>query len=318
MIIPTSSCGSKPLISSGKKRRDKVQGFWDDKSSLLSEAMLNYAFDLRSRMREKFAEQMSDILAQGGGIMVQRSTLLVMKFLVKNTKVDVSAVNKNGLTPLDVLLENPLGIGRLKTQWLLACAGAKRARSIYHHTETEKKMDGCHGRWFIQALLAVVMVIVTFQAGLYPPGGVWQDTGYHNATLFSPYAVESSPPTLVHHYAGKSVLSYVDPKRYKYFSFFNDVAFYSSALVIVLLLRRGHLHSGALKILLTISVLAMCVSSFCLISFSSPDGRFGARSWTTYTGVVALLFPAEALDKLVVRFKKDLVPQMIGHFLTPP
>ncbi|XXG71078.1 hypothetical protein AAC387_Pa07g0411 [Persea americana] len=65
MIIPTSSCGSKPLISSGKKRRDKVQGFWDDKSSLLSEAMLNYAFDLRSRMREKFAEQMSDILAQG-------------------------------------------------------------------------------------------------------------------------------------------------------------------------------------------------------------------------------------------------------------
>eukprot|EP00268_Persea_americana_P048666 TRINITY_DN5161_c0_g1_i9.p1 TRINITY_DN5161_c0_g1~~TRINITY_DN5161_c0_g1_i9.p1 ORF type:complete len:439 (+),score=40.31 TRINITY_DN5161_c0_g1_i9:312-1628(+) len=247
-----------------------------------------------------------------------RNQTQVMKFLVKNTKVDVNAVNKDGLTPLDVLLENPLGIGRLKTQWFFACAGAKRARSIYHHTETEKKMDGCHGRWFIQALLAVVMVIVTFQAGLYPPGGVWQDTGYHNATLFSPYAVESSPPTLVHHYAGKSVLSYVDPKRYKYFSFFNDVAFYSSALVIVLLLRRGHLHSGALKILLTISVLAMCVSSFCLLSFSSPDGRFGARSWTTYTGVVALLFPAEALDKLVVRFKKDLVPQMIGHFLTPP
>ncbi|RWR84296.1 ankyrin repeat-containing-like protein [Cinnamomum micranthum f. kanehirae] len=218
----------------------------------------------------------------------------VIKLLIKNAKVDVSAVNKSGFTPLDVLLKNPPGIGRSETERFLACAGAKRAR-------LEKMMDGFHGHSFSEARFseslfacAVLMVILTFQAGLDPPGGVWQDTRCHYA------ASESSPPKLVHHFAGKSVMSYVDPKHYKCFSLFNNVAFYSSALVIVLLLRRG--HSWALKILSTISVAAISVSKSCSLSFSSPYERSVTRSWTFCTCVVLLYASGMLLSIIVNKF----------------
>ncbi|KAJ8628911.1 hypothetical protein MRB53_022234 [Persea americana] len=56
----------EPLSFLGKGIFDEdSQGFWNDKCSLLSEAMLNYAFDLPSCKREILSERTSDILAQG-------------------------------------------------------------------------------------------------------------------------------------------------------------------------------------------------------------------------------------------------------------
>lgn len=187
--------------------------------------------------------------------------------------MDVNAVNIDGATPLDVSLECGNGIQGWKTDWILVGAGGKRAGVISGNWK-KGPPNGYRGCRFREALLvvAVLTIIVAFQAGINPPGGIWLDTGYHNATTLSPNAPHQS---LVQHYAGQSVMSYVDPKRYKDFYMFNIITLASSMLVIILLLSRRFISFRVLDVFATIltfvSILAMSVSYGVSLSFISSD-----------------------------------------------
>ncbi|CAN6214232.1 unnamed protein product [Urochloa humidicola] len=76
-------------------------------------------------------------------------------------------------------------------------------------------------------VLAVLAASVTYQAGLNPPGGFWQqDDAQGNV-------------------AGTPVLQSKFPKRYTVFFYFNSTAFVTSVVIIVLLMNETFYHSEA-------------------------------------------------------------------------
>ncbi|XP_066378333.1 uncharacterized protein [Miscanthus floridulus] len=76
-------------------------------------------------------------------------------------------------------------------------------------------------------VLAVLAASVTYQAGLNPPGGFWQqDDAQGNV-------------------AGTPVLQSKFPKRYTVFFYFNSTAFVTSVVIIVLLMNECFYHSEA-------------------------------------------------------------------------
>jgi len=77
-------------------------------------------------------------------------------------------------------------------------------------------------------LLATLATSVTYQAGLVPPGGVWQDDGDG-------------------HIAGDAILLTTMPKRYKTFYYCNSTAFMASLAAIVLVRRRFALRRHTLE-----------------------------------------------------------------------
>lgn len=89
--------------------------------------------------------------------------------------------------------------------------------------EWVKKMRG----WLM--VLTVLSASVTYQAGLNPPGGFWQDD------------LQSSNFTKGHK-AGNPVLATNSPIRYGIFFSFNASTFVMSLIIIVLLLKPSFFH----------------------------------------------------------------------------
>uniref|UniRef100_I1Q786 PGG domain-containing protein n=1 Tax=Oryza glaberrima TaxID=4538 RepID=I1Q786_ORYGL len=108
-------------------------------------------------------------------------------------------------------------------------------------------------------LLSTLVTTVTYQAGLVPPGGVWQENWKE-------------------HKAGEPILLSVQPERYKVFFYCNSIAFAASLVIIILVQYKPILKRRILE-------LAMILDLFGLIGAYSAGS---CRDVTTSIYVIAL------------------------------
>lgn len=132
-------------------------------------------------------------------------------------------------------------------------------------------------------VLAVLAASVTYQAGLNPPGGFWQD---HDED----------------HRAGDPVLQSSFPRRYSVFLYFNATAFVTSVVIIILLMNESFYHSEVTVEALEIIVVLDMVGLMC--AYISGCTRTVTSSFylTVLTAVVVVfiyvVYTAKFLPKL--------------------
>ncbi|KAM0903035.1 hypothetical protein ACQ4PT_018851 [Festuca glaucescens] len=107
---------------------------------------------------------------------------------------------------------------------------------------TGSKNEGIEKAKSLILLLATLAATITYQAGMNPPGGVWQ---------------EDDPKG--HYKAGDPILLFTNARRYKVFFYCNSTAFVASLVVILMVQNKGLVRGHALEV-------AMILDLFGLIS----------------------------------------------------
>ncbi|KAH7834704.1 hypothetical protein Vadar_018778 [Vaccinium darrowii] len=190
-----------------------------------------------------------------------------------NCKIDVNAANKSGRTALDIhLLDvgNPADSVYEEIKHILLDARAKLGEEVTAKPSWETKSRGT------LMIVASLIATVAFQAGVYPPGGVWQDDSTEEPR----------------HEAGKAILAYKNPDWYFFFLLVNTVGFHTSLGIISLLIAlipdpsRGGRLSLAVAAWLTLIMTTAFAYTYSVIATFPEDKDTNGRS--PYTRGVAI------------------------------
>lgn len=233
-----------------------------------------------------------------------------IKFLVANTGVDVKALNTNGSTASDILIQSPRDLRDMDIENLFHGDEAltpKDTHSIVHDwvptqvprittsptstlISTEKPAAALkqkHTDWLGRkrsALMVVASLIATvaFQTGITPPGGVWN-------------------PVEKPHAAGTSVMVHTNSFRYGQFMIFNTIAFLASLSIILLLISGLPMKHGRWMwiqmVIMWIAITAQVLTYFISLKHTSPESanvqsmlsdvtEISVLTWLALMGVV--------------------------------
>ncbi|KAK2642444.1 hypothetical protein Ddye_024207 [Dipteronia dyeriana] len=218
----------------------------------------------------------------------------VIKFLITSTTIEVNALNACGFTSLDIsmlkkrdfkdweireLLRHTIAMNskdiRLTTTFDLGTTEIARTLKSQENPQInvllQPDQDTYTGSGIIlrkrhnlewsekmrSALMVVASLIATmaFQAGVNPPGGLWQDTSHGGGGVAT--SSTSSKP----HTAGYSIFADHHPSSYSVFLACNTIGFVASLSIIVMLIsglqiRRG-VYMWILMVVMWVAILSM-------------------------------------------------------------
>ncbi|XXG78993.1 hypothetical protein AAC387_Pa09g0158 [Persea americana] len=196
-------------------------------------------------------------------------------------------------TPLDGLVKAPRRSGYNKCKKILCGAGGKRAKELSQALKTAHRKNTwkAHANWLNETkstlmVVAVLIATVTFQAGLNPPGGVWQDaypplsSPGDNETQISEW--QSMKEAYIHekrHFAGRAVMFDERPFLYRLFSFSHLIGLLASASIILLLISGFNLKRKGLMWAL---MFAMWISIGSMLFSYGVSSRFLVKNYYGY------------------------------------
>ncbi|KAL3326569.1 hypothetical protein AABB24_037308 [Solanum stoloniferum] len=252
-----------------------------------------------------------------------------VKYLLKTHHIDVNAMDANGNTTLDILAQSRRGVNDLSIGECLREAGGLRAKHIQNCTKisnssavnnnsevstppvylggNEAQKPPSKGDWLSkkrETIMVVASLIagMAFQAGVNPPGGVWQENGK--------LTNQGIPP----HKAGQSVMAYIHPNSYRFFLRANTIAFVSSLSTILLLISglpfRRRLFMWGLMVIMWLTVSSIAITYGVSIYIITPGkdsealGQIIEIGILVWCGLMALLLLGNTIRLLRVWQKK--------------
>ncbi|KAK3438786.1 hypothetical protein EUGRSUZ_C03594 [Eucalyptus grandis] len=186
-----------------------------------------------------------------------------VKYLLQRSEVNVNTVNRNGFSALDIVEDFPKDFKVIELSELLEHAGALRAIRFSTSTTHQAVVDNTNEENSTvtidlasiaplstntppaEAITATVIAAMAYQAGISPPGGVWDNDqkDKNNGAIL--------------HYAGTPIMAANDPKGYPMFWTYNTVSFLASLSTIFLLISGFPLGK---KVLMWILMATMWVT----------------------------------------------------------
>ncbi|CAN4116250.1 unnamed protein product [Withania somnifera] len=266
-----------------------------------------------------------------------------VKYLLKTNQIDVNAMDVNGNTALDILAQNWRDINDLSIGECLRDAGSLRAKDISlsiignstkipdrsggnnnspvsnpaYLGENQAEKPPSKGDWLSkkrETIMVVASLIATmaFQAGVNPPGGVWQENGKLNAQGISS------------HKAGEAVMAYNHARSYRYFLRANTIAFVSSLSTILLLISglpfKRRLFMWGLMVIMWLTVTSIALTYGISIYILTPKkdreplGQIIEIGITVWCGLMALLLLGNTIRLLSIwQQKKHKIRSSAGR-----
>ena len=170
--------------------------------------------------------------------------------MIATTTVELNSPNADGFTPIDLLLKDERDLKFKAIAGSLQCVGAVRStkqefkavrtkilspptcyqmNASYSKYKVSKNINGKRRDDWLErkqnALMVVASLLATmaFQAGVNPPGGIWQDNFQGDSTL------KRRKP-------GSAIMADIRPFQYKCFLAYNTAGFMASVSIILLLM----------------------------------------------------------------------------------
>lgn len=251
------------------------------------------------------------------------------------TEIEVNAINASGFTALDIALAqgrrnwkdvdvqdslHQVGASSAKdlssTVHRLEAVGAMNLRSEDHFRSLQSRLKRKYQRRESYGLgekrnalmiVASLNATMAFQAGISPPGGLWQE--------------DSQGATSNEHEAGRSIMADKFPAAYNKFVMHNSIAFLASLSVILLLISglpfrwrfSMWILTAIMWVAITESTFTYLISIYCLSSLHQ-------RRTYIVTVVVLSVVMFGLLSVLLVGHSVRLIPKIfkLGRRLMAP